>query len=231
MTLPVLILRPLESAKATEAKARKLGLRPIVDPLFVVEPISWNSPPVGEFDALLLTSANAAIYAGSGLMDYQDLPVLAVGQTTAKAAQEAGLLVRQIGDGGVQALLDGLELDRYTRILWLAGEDHSSLQSSPEGLKVHVVYRSRSLELGSDAIECLEKECIILLHSTRAAETLDSEVERLGLDRSSGHVVAISAVVGHATGPGWQSVSIAKQPTDDALLSLASRLCGICKKL
>ncbi|ATW02522.1 uroporphyrinogen-III synthase [Sphingorhabdus sp. YGSMI21] len=225
MTLPLLILRPLDGALQTERRAGDLGLQTVVDPLFTVEPISWSGPVAADFDALLLTSANAVNYGGDRLGDLGSLPVLAVGQATASTARHAGFNVLHSGDSGGQRLLDQLEDNRFRRVLWLAGEQHSMLDPGDRQMTVVPVYRSRAMALGEKAIACLKGETIILLHSPRAARHLVTELDRLHIKPDRHQVLAFSEKVAAAAGAQWKSLQVADRPDDESLLSLATRLC------
>lgn len=225
MSRPLLILRPLDGALQTERRAQELGLQTIVDPLFRVEPMPWSAPAAQNHDALLLTSANAVTCGGAKLDDYKSLPVLAVGEATASAADSAGFQIARTGTSGGQALLDALPADRYRRILWLAGEQHSELEPAARQLDIVSVYRSRAIALGEKAMACLQAETVVLLHSTRAARHLVAEMDRLQIRRDRHHAVVFSAKVAEAAGQGWQAVHTAVRPDDHSLLSLASGLC------
>lgn len=225
MSRPLLILRPLDGALQTARRAKDLGLRTVADPLFTVESIAWTGPAAQGFDALLLTSANAVTYGGAQLDIYKPLPVLAVGQKTATAAENAGWHLAITGDSSGQQLLDQLPADQYCNILWLAGEQHSALDPGERQLQIVPVYRSRAIALGEKATACLQEETVILVHSARAAQHLVSELDRLQIKRDRHHVVAFSAKVAKAVGQGWRSVHPAERPDDDALLSLATGLC------
>ncbi len=225
MSLKLLILRPLDGAKQTERRARERGLDAVIDPLFVVEPVAWVASEARNFDALLLTSANAVRYGGAGLEACRSLPVLAVGEKTAVAAKEAGFHVEKTGDSCARDLLRQLEGTPYRSILWLAGEQHTDLSAVAQQLTVVPVYRSRAIPLGKQAQACLADESIILLHSARAARHLVAELDRLRLPKDRQHLLAFSAKVAEAAGQGWSSVQIADHPDDDALLALASALC------
>jgi len=225
MTLPLLIVRPLEGALKTERRAKDLGLQAVLDPLFIVEPVIWSDPAVRDFDALLLTSANAVTHGGDQLDVYKSLPVLAVGQATARAAENAGFHIEETGESSGQQLLNQLETDRYRSILWLAGEQHSLLDPGERQLDIVPVYRSRAIALGQKAAACLEAETVILLHSARAAKHLVTELGRLHIMRGQYHVAAFSAKVAAAAGQGWKSLHVADRPDDESLLSLATRLC------
>ena len=93
----VLVLRPEPGATATLRRARERGLEAEAVPLFEVEPVEWSVPDPSDFDALLLTSANAVRHGGPGLQALRELPVHAVGEATARAAREAGFAVATIG--------------------------------------------------------------------------------------------------------------------------------------
>ena len=66
---------------------------------------------------------------------------------------------------------------------------------------------------------------VTLVHSPRAGRRLAELAAMQRLDRGSAAVVAISADAAEAAGDGWKSVDHSDQPTDDALLALAERLC------
>ena len=222
---PLLIVRPLDGALQTERRAKDLGLQTVVDPLFTVESIKWSGPLAQDFDALLLTSTNAIKYGGAQLNAYRSLPVLAVGKKTARAAENAGFEIAKTGNSGGQQLLDELAADQCRRILWLAGEQHSVLDSGDRKLDIVPVYESRTNDLGARATACLQRETVIAMHSSRAARHLVSELDRLQIPRGRHHAVVFSGNVAEAAGQGWGSLHTADRPDDDSLLSLATRLC------
>ena len=225
MIRPLLILRPLDGAMQTERRAKALGLQTIVDPLFAVESMQWSAPAAQDFDALLLTSANAVTFGGAQLDAYKSLPVLAVGRATAEAAEHAGFELAQTGGSGGQQLVNALQADRYRRILWLAGEQHSVLDPGDRQLDIVPVYRSRAVALGEQAVACLQTETVVLIHSARAARHLVSEMDRLKIGLARHHAVVFSTKVAESAGRGWRSLHIADRPDDESLLSLATRLC------
>ena len=60
-----------------------------------------------------------------------------------------------------------------------------------------------------------------MIHSPRAARRFGELIN----DRDKVVVGAISDAAAQALGDGWERVEIAEQPTNDALLALAARLC------
>lgn len=214
----VVVLRPEPGASETVARAAERGMDAVAIPLFKIEPIAWKAPDAGEFDALLLTSANAVRFGGRGLAALRDLPVHAVGEASAVAAHEAGFDVATVGDAGVEKLIGGL--GPKLRLLHLAGE-HRTASSQP--MTTLAVYRSRLVEPPEDLKTA--QGAVVLVHSARAGHAFADAVDRLGLDRSAIQIAAISAAAADAAGTRWATIESAAQPTDEALLALAERLC------
>jgi uroporphyrinogen-III synthase len=225
MSCSLLILRPTEGALETAKRAKDQGLQTIIDPLFVIEPMAWSALAASQYDALMLTSANAIKYGGHKLLEYSQLPVLAVGEATAAAARNAGFQVADTGNGGAAQLLQSPGTSQFSHILRLTGKDHVKTEAATQQITVRQVYQARALPLGDTAQAALRQRQIILLYSVRAAKILAAESDRLQLDRSLHDVAALSPNVAQAAGKGWKSVQAAESPTDDALLSLAGRLC------
>ena len=99
--------------------ARDMGLDVQGAPLFTIEPVEWEAPAPGQYDGLLVGSANIFRHGGKQLEKLTKLPVHAVGETTADAARTAGFLVGRTGRGGLQNLLDELS-NRELHLLRLA---------------------------------------------------------------------------------------------------------------
>jgi uroporphyrinogen-III synthase len=214
----VIVLRPEPGASETVARAAALGLDVVAIPLFRIEPLEWQVPDPAQFDALLLTSANAVRFGGSGLAALRGLRVHAVGEATATAARSAGFDVASVGDAGVEGLL--ASLDPKLRLLHLAGEDRV-----PTSLPIEAIAVYRSTAIGVPEQLKTAEEAVVLLHSPRAGAALADAADRLGLDRASMRIAAISPAAAEAAGSGWGAVESAPRPTDDALLALAGRLC------
>ena len=213
----VLVLRPEHTARETVRRARERDLDAIAIPLFSIEPVAWEVPDPGRFDALLLTSANAVRYAGEGLKGLRGLPVYAVGDATAAAARDAGFDIAGTGDAGVERLLGSIEAD--LELLHLCGEDRKTPDAARQEIAPVVVYRAR--ELGSPDLGAADGS-VALIHSPRAARRFAALVE----DRSTIAIAAISDAAAEQAGDGWRALEVADSPTDDALLALAARLCN-----
>jgi len=219
---PVLILRPRPGADETAARARALGLEPVVAPLFAVRPLPWTPPDAAGFDAVMLTSASAARQAGDGLTPFAARPCYAVGEATAAAAAEAGFADIRIGPDAGAALLQMMVEDGVRSAFHACGEDHLELTHPGVSILRVPVYAAEACHsLPPEGAAALARGALALLHSPRAAALLAA----LARDPSTIALAAISTRTARAAGEGWASVSIAPRPRDEALLELAAKLC------
>lgn len=209
----VVVLRPEPGASATLARAKAAGIDAVAVPLFEVIPIDWTAPPASDFDAILLTSANAARHGGPGLAELRALPAYCVGETTAAAARDVGLYVAGTGASGASALID--QVPDGLRLLHLTGVDHQPIP----GVTEIAAYDSRAIEPPPSLAEL--HGGVALVHSARAGQRLAELVE----GRADIAIAAISAAAAEACGGGWRSVKSIKDPADGALLALAAELC------
>lgn len=213
----VLVLRPQPAASATVERAREQGLEAFTAPLFEIEPLEWEAPEPGGFDGILLTSANAVRQAGSPLEKLRGLPVYAVGEATAEAAREARFDVAATGNAGIERLLGSTGSD--LRLLHLCGEDRREAPEARQRITAIPVYRAKPIaspDLSGAG------GAVALVHSPRAGRRFADLVAH----RASIAIAAISTAAADAVGSGWQTVEAAPEPSDDALLALAARLCN-----
>ena len=103
---PLLILRPEPGASMTAKRAFDEGWRPIVAPIFRIEPIAWAAPAAADYDALFVTSANAVRQAGKAIRAYQAMPAYAVGDATARALKATGFGDIRTGRGDAAVMLE-----------------------------------------------------------------------------------------------------------------------------
>ncbi len=189
-------------------------------PLFEVQPVAWDVPPISEYDGLILSSGNAVRNAGEALKRLCGLPIFAVGAATGKAAEDAGLQIAFIGQANVGALIaEARKADHY-RLLWLAGEDRTVI-SEPEGvsLDIRVVYKSAALPAPPNFDAAVSDADVVLLHSPRAARRFDKLCNAHDLDRSLITIAALSLQIAESAGSGWKQMTVAAQPNDASLLS------------
>lgn len=210
----LLLLRPEPGLSASAERARALGLEVLCCPLFRVERLEWDAPDPAEYDGLLLTSANAVREAGPQLSTLTDLPVHAVGPSTAAAARDAGLDVATTGSGNLADLLSVLPAS--LRLLHLAGQDH---RSDGEGrIDRRITYRSVPVpDPGLPSLDGM----VVAVHSPRAGKRL----AELSGRRGTSAIAAISDTAATACGRGWAEIAVAEEPNDKSLLALAAGLC------
>ena len=218
---PLAILRPEPGGSLSAARAEAMGFETILRrPLFKVRPCEWTPPDPERFDAILMTSANAARHAGEGLDALKTLPVHAVGDATAAAARAAGLMVDRVGEGNVADLL--ARLPSELRLLHLTGRTRRIPADPAQTIVPVIVYASVPRER-ADVVDLAG--CVACVHSPAAGERLGQLVDRAGIDRSTVQIAAISEAAADACGEGWARLANAATPDDPTLLSLAKRLC------
>lgn len=211
--MKLLILRPEPGASETAAKARAMGLEPVVAPLFEVRAVEAPKVEAERFDAVLLTSANGARHAPAGLTG---LPCFAVGERTAEAAREAGFGDVRTGESDGAATAAMIAATGAGRALHLCGLEHIAVAAPGLEIERCVVYAAEPLPPAR-----FEGPAVAMVHSPRGAARF---AEVTG-DKAAIILAAISAAAADAAGEGWRSKAVAEAPRDDALLELAARLC------
>ncbi len=221
----ILILRPQPGAAETAGRAAKRDLSATVVPLFGIEPVAWEAPDASRFDALILTSANAARQAGPGLGAFRGLRCYAVGDSSAMAASDAGFANVVTGDSDGQALVETMAADGVASAFHPCGRDHARLKAQFE-IEQRIVYASIPIgKLPASATAAIDDRALVLIHSPRAGEHFAALVDAAGLPRSAISLATISSAAAVAAGAGWAGVAIAPVARDHALLELAASLC------
>lgn len=140
----VLLTRPAEDSQPIARALQAQGIEALVWPLTRIVPRTEHlSVPAGT-EALLFTSANA-VRAFANCCPERGLPVLAVGDRTARAARDAGFAAVTSARGDARDLARLARATRHRRFLYphgrvTAGDLAGSLAAA--GLEVHapVVY-------------------------------------------------------------------------------------------
>ncbi len=217
----VLILRPEPGASATAVRAAALGLAPVVCPLFSVAPFAWNAPGSEQFDAVMMTSAQAALLGGDGLAPYLHLPLYAIGAATAAAARVAGFADVRIGGGNSTSaeLVKVIATRGHRKLLHLAGMHHRNTSHAALEITHRVVYSATVIQ----PAPVLPDAPIVLAHSSRSAERFAQCIH--WDDRIRRTIIAISSAAADSAGVGWASVQIADAPNDAAMLARAVEAC------
>lgn len=202
----------------TARAVRGLGCEALVVPLFEAVPVAWDVTDA-RFDAVAMTSANAARLGGERLSSLTHLPLYAVGEATAAAARSAGFHDVTIGAGDAgdlaQLIPDG------ARLLHLCGTERRALAT---GSVVEVaVYAMRPRAIDDAGLVALASANVALVHAASAAARLADLVP--SDRRATIAIVAVSARAAAPLGPDWRSIAVAKRPRGDAMLALVASLC------
>lgn len=212
--MKLLILRPEPGASETAARARAIGLEPVVAPLFAIEEVAGPPVEAVRYEAVLLTSANGARNAPEGLTG---LPCFAVGESSAAAARAAGFGEIRTGlwDGAAAAAM--MAAAGVKRALHLCGRDHVAIEAEGVEIERRVVYAAEPVPRGP-----FEGPAVAMIHSARAG----ARFALLAGDRTAIAIAAISPAAAAAAGEGWAAKAVAAAPRDQALLELAAKLCN-----
>lgn len=219
----LLILRPEPGASATRHRAEAAGWETIVAPLFAIEPRDWTPPDPAGFDAVMMTSANAARHGGAGLSRFTGLLLYAVGEATTTAARNRGFADIVTGDAGIERLAGQIRADGHARILHLAGKKTRRFDTSRLQVTTVAVYAAEPREPVGLA-DVLQDEIVALLHSPRAARYFAEYCDSHDIDRQGIGIVSISPPALNEAGGGWRGAVLAESPTDAAMLEAAARL-------
>ena len=215
MSRRLAVLRPEPGNAATVARAQAAGFATSSLPLFAVRSLPWAIPDPADFDALILTSANALRFGGARLGDLMQLPVVAVGPHTATAARGAGFDVMTTG-GGDGAEIAALAVTHgVARALHLTGRDRTLWAGGPIA-QVVPVYESAAVPVDPAALAELIGSTA-LLHSARAARRLAELIDTATIDRAGITIAAFSPAIATAAGEGWSAIASAATPDDRAL--------------
>ncbi|MEM8696098.1 MAG: uroporphyrinogen-III synthase [Pseudomonadota bacterium] len=225
MTSPLVILRPEPGASMTAKRARAAGWTAKTVPLFAIAPLDWEPPDPEKFDAVLMTSANAARFGGVGLDGYHGLPLYAVGRQTGEAARAQGFETVIEGEHGAAEMADRMRRDGMVRIFHAAGAATRPFDERDLAIERNALYEARRAAPPNLAA-ILPPNAIILLHSPRSAGYLDELCTDQSIDRAMLSLVAISDATLAEAGGGWRAAVAAQRPGDDAQRAAASALGG-----
>lgn len=219
MSARILILRPEPGASVTAGRARAAGLDPVAAPLFTIRPVDWDPPDPDDFDAVLLTSANAARHGGTRFIH---LPCYTAGDASGAAARLAGYGDIRIGPSDGAAAAGLLAAAGAHHVLHLCGRDHVEVSAPGLSFERRLVYIAEPVrDLPEPARAALAQGALVLLHSAAAATLFGA----LAGERGALRIASISPAVAAAAGEGWAASAVAAAPRDEALLELAVQLC------
>ena len=229
----ILITRPREDAEALAAELARRGFPVMIQPMLEIRMPEGPTLDLEGVQALLFTSANG-VRATAARTTVRDLPVLAVGDATARAARDEGFVQVESARGDVESLagLVKARLDPAAGRLFhaagsaVAGDLAGDLADAGFRLERQALYAAEPVtELYPATAEALYAGTIdaVLFFSPRTAQSFVKVVQNSGLAERLGGVVALclSEAVGTAVRTvRWQDIQVAAQPDQASLLDL-----------
>jgi uroporphyrinogen-III synthase len=208
-----------------------LGFDPVLAPFLTIEALTPTMPAPGRIAAVLVTSGNAL---SACLALFRDTPLLTVGDATADKARRMGFTQVVSAGGDAAALADLVGRTRRPEdgtLLLAAGQGHAGALEAAlrrDGFRVvrRVTYRSRPVRVLADVAEQALRANRVraaLFFSAETARSFARAVQAAGLADTvrEADAMAIGAAAGVALQAlPWRRVSVAAQPTQDALLAL-----------
>lgn len=236
----LILLRPKESAEQSAAIASDKGFDPIIAPATEIRVLPWDAPPAQNFDAIMITSANALRVSAEEIRQYVHLPLFAVGTATAKLAEDMGFTIAAIGKGGAKALWPLISQSGAKRILRLVGRDYVPIEN--KCITTIMTYEARALPINS-ALEKLMCETdnqddianIFAFHSARAVQIFDDYIiqmanQGLTFDKNAHYAAALAPTIGEAirqsNGTKWRKTIIASSASDAVMIEEISEVLG-----
>ncbi len=225
----ILVTRPEPGASRTARQLRTLGLIPIVAP-FLLTTVLRACLPVEPPQAIVAASGNAAEVLPPSL---HMLPLLAVGDATARRAREAGFADVRSADGDAADLvrLASTQLDPAAGPVMLATGQGQGVTLARDlrqhGFRVHrrAVYAACPVaefpQAAADALERrrLRAALFFSAETSRAFVRLLPRTSRVllaGVD-----ALAIGSAAADVLRPlPWRAVRVALRPTQDGVLAL-----------
>lgn len=217
--MKIAITRALPEAENTAAAIRARGAAPIIAPLLRIQPLDYEPSTEGA-QAILFTSTHGVAFADARAA--RAIPVLTVGDATARAARAAGFADVRSADGDAAALaaLAARTLDPaagkliHIRGEHVAGDVAGALEAAGFVVDRRIAYTAEQTPYLPKALA--QPLDVVLFYSARAA----SAYRALGAPQAGARTAAcMSPAVAEAAGPGWARVIVSNQPREDSLLA------------
>ncbi|HZS81652.1 MAG TPA: uroporphyrinogen-III synthase [Stellaceae bacterium] len=228
--LEALITRPAADAEPLAAALRARGIVPWVEPLLTIRPVAGPPPDLAGVQAILFTSANG-VRAFVAASQRRDLPVLAVGDATAAAAEALGFadVASAGGDVASLAALARARLAPEKGALFhaagsvTAGDLAGELAAAGFALRRAVLYAAEPATALSPALVAAIRRGAIALaffFSPRTAASFVRLAAAACLAGDAMTALCLSPAVAAALAPlGWRRIVTAAAPRQAALLA------------
>jgi uroporphyrinogen-III synthase len=230
----MLVTRPEPDATDTAARLAALDIEPVKLPLFERKTLNTSLPDADGFAALALTSANALrALADRGMVArYQNIPVLTVGDHTAREALALGFKTVSSAGGHFGDLVEHIAHQNLQGpVLYPAGQQLTgdlAKSLAPLGIMVVTarVYDMPAItEIPQETLDEIEaaKLAAALFYSRRAAQTFAALTEALSAKgRSRLAVLCLSEnVAAPLIANRFVRASLADYPSEEAMMALA----------
>ena len=242
--MAILVTRPAPDNAKTAAALRARGHEVLLSPMLRFEPVTFEDDGEIDFDAVILSSANAvrAIEDHPVRARLMLLPVFAVGEHTAKIARDAGFTNITIADGDAISLRGRIvesaaagKLKKKAALCYLAGADLTRDLGGELGARGFTVvtrtaYRMVPIAGLSDVVSDAFRAGTIdaVMHYSRrsaraylnAARADGVEISALALPQCC----ISEAVAGVLRDAGAMQVAAANAPDEKALLDVVDRM-------
>ena len=227
-----LVTRPREDADEISRLLRARGIEPVAEPLLTIEPVPKAKIALDGVQALLATSRNG-VRAVAAATPVRDIPVFAVGASTAALAREAGFATVESADGDSDALeaLVAARLDPGRGALFhgagkaVAGNLAEGLSDRGFEVRRAVLYDAVPAAALSPSVEKSLRQGgfdLVLFFSPRTAETFVILLRDAGLETACTSVTGIclsSAVAQQLGDLTWRALSIAERPNMGSMIA------------
>jgi uroporphyrinogen-III synthase len=241
--MAVLVTRPTPDNEATVVALRERGFEALLAPMLRFEPVQPRDEADATYGAVIATSANALRALQSNPIDpaERELPLFAVGQHTAQAAEQAGFAKVISADGDASALRDTIiaaakakQIKKALPLLYLAGADLARDLAGDLGgrgftVVTRTTYRMTAVgELPRPAREAFAANGIeaVLHYSRRSARAFVDAARAGGVEISALAVLQgcisdnVAALLREA---GATQLVTARSPDENALLEALER--------
>jgi uroporphyrinogen-III synthase len=231
----LLVTRPEPDAESQAKALAARGHEPVLAPLLAIEFVESVPLDLKGAQALIVTSRNAlrALVSHPELSDALRLPLIAIGEATAKAAAELGFAHVTTGSGTAEAFAR-LIADRFTAsagpLVHLSAETvafdfNSALEARGFLVRQPVLYRAVAApELPPDALSMLKAGRLdgVVLMSPRTAATFARLSLQHGVVTQASRLncYCLSGAVAQAVKPLKARVSVAARPREEDILAL-----------
>lgn len=230
----MLVTRPEPDAQSSLARLQALGIEAIAAPVMERVAIEVSLPRPDGFAAMVLTSANAvrSLVERGVVSDYAHLPVLAVGDRTARDAQAAGFERVSSAAGAFADLVNAISLSGLKGPLFYPTGKHQSADLAkalaPQGVMVVTarIYDMVAVSALAPAVLAGLADGGIdaaLVYSRRTAEIFAHLTQ--GLERKQrqrlGMLCLSEAVAEPLLEAHFSRISLADRPDEEAMMVLA----------